>query len=137
MKNVIISSLMLVSSSVFAHNLPVNTTWKSDYVVGKGRVTLRVTTQERVSIDEDRNQCSFNQLGHLAACTQMATIPSEGNLFIKPIATDRITLVWALEGSNYELVHNLKDVSNGFIRLLKIDHEGRVVDSVRLFQNSN
>jgi hypothetical protein len=135
MKNIAIASLMLMSSSVFAHNLPLNSHWKSDYIVGKGSFSLHVKTEEHVRIDEDRNICTLNQIGLPFTCTLMAAIPTEGKLFVKPVAADRMTLVWGLEGSNYEVVHNLRDAENGFIRLLKIDNEGYVVDSVRLFRN--
>ena len=134
MKNVAIASLMLMSSSVFAHNLPVNSNWESDYIVGKGKFSLHVTSEENVSIKEDRNVCILNQIGLPSACTLMAPFPTEGKLYVKPVRTDRMTLVWALESKNYEVVHNLGDAAQGFLRLLKIDHEGNIVDSVRLFK---
>ena len=134
MKKIAIASLMLMSSSVFAHNLPVNSNWESDYIVGKGKFSLHVTSEENVSIKEDRNVCVLNQIGLPFVCTLMEAIPTEGKLFVKPISTDRMTLVWAIESKNYEVVHNIKDVAQGFIRLLKIDHEENIVDSVRLYK---
>ena len=135
MKNIAIASLMLFSGTVFAHNLPLDSTWESDYIVGKGKFSLHVTSNEHVTIDEDHNQCFLNQVGLPAACTRMASIPTSGKLFVNPVATDRMTIVWGLENSNYEIVHNIGEFANGYLRLLKIDNEGRVIDSVRLFRN--
>jgi hypothetical protein len=135
MKKLAIASLMLISTSVFAHNLPVDTIWKSDYITGKGSINLRVISNENISVMEDRNHCFFNNLGHIAGCTFKYFTPKKGKLVVKPVATDRMTLVYSLENSDYEVVHNLAEETKGFIRLLKVNQEGQVIDSVRLFKD--
>ncbi|BBH54503.1 hypothetical protein [Fluviispira sanaruensis] len=134
MKKLAYASLVLFSTSAFAHNLPLNSNWESDYVVGKGVYSLQVTSKESVSVTEDINSCFFNSLGHVAGCTRMGVFPTNGNLVVKPFATDRMTTLYSLENSNYEVVHNLGNEAKGYIRLLKVDQNGRVVDSVRLFK---
>lgn len=136
MKKILISSLMLATTSVFAHNLQVNTKWESDYIPGKGSYTINVTSQENVAVTEDKNACFFNHLGNVGGCTLMWFAPVEGKLVVKPIAADRLTLVMGLEGTNYQIVHSLAHANgpNAYLRLLKVDKEGGVVESVRLFK---
>ncbi|WP_186646113.1 hypothetical protein [Fluviispira vulneris] len=134
MKNIAFASLFLFSTSAFAHNLELNSNWESDYVVGKGVYSLHVTSKESVSVTEDINSCFFNYLGHVEGCTRMGVFQTDGNLVVKPVATNRMTTLYALENSNYEVVHNLGDEAKGYIRLLKVDQNGRVVDSIRLFK---
>ncbi len=134
MKKLAYASLVLFSTSAFAHNLPVNTTWQSDYVAGKGSYSLKVTSKVNVSVLEDTNGCFFDYLGRVSGCTLMGIIPTNGRLVIKSAATDHMTALYFLENSNYEVVHNLGDEAKGYIRLLKIDQNGNVEDSVRLFK---
>ncbi|APJ04053.1 hypothetical protein [Silvanigrella aquatica] len=134
MKKLAYASLVLFSTSAFAHNLPANTTWQSDYVVGKGTYSLQVTSKVNVSITENLNGCFFNYLGRVEGCTLMATTSTKGRLVVKPVATDHMTTLYFLENSNYEVVHNLGEEANGYIRLLRIDQNGQVEDSVRLFK---
>ncbi len=135
MKKIItILSTLSLSNFAFAHNLPVNTKWESDYLVGKGIFSVVVNTSETVTVNEDKNTCILNYLGTPFACTKMGFFSTVGTLKMVPVATDRMTAVWSVENSPYQIVHKLSDEINGFIRLLKVDNSGRVEESVRLFK---
>ncbi|APJ02962.1 hypothetical protein [Silvanigrella aquatica] len=134
MKKIAVASLMLMSTSIFAHNLPVHSKWESDYVIGKSTHTLHVTSQSDAAVTVDPNSCFFNHLGIVAGCTLMGTATYSGKLDVKNVPANRMTLVYGLENSQFEVVHNLSDEASGFLRLLKVDNKGNVVDSVRLFK---
>jgi hypothetical protein len=135
MKKIIFSSLMLLSTSAFAHNLPVNSSWSSDYSPGKGMYKLNVISNEEVQLVEDKNTCGFDQLGNLSFCTRMAFFPIEGFLEVLKIRAPRTTLVYSLVNSEFRVLHSTVDQANGFIRLQKVDNHGSVIDSIRLFKD--
>ena len=135
MKNAVVALTVLCFSSLsFAHNLPVNTKWESDYLVGKGIFSMVISSSESVTVYEYKNSCILNYLGTPFACTKMGILGTEGVLKYVPVATDRMTAIWRVENSPYQIVHRLSDEINGSMRLLKVDNSGRVVESVRLFK---
>jgi len=135
MKKIILSSLMLITTSAFAHNLPVNSFWSSDYSPGKGVYKLNVISNSDVQLVEDKNVCGFDQLGNLSFYTRMAFFPIEGFLEVLRIRAPRTTTVYSLENSGFRILHSMVDEANGFVRLQKVDQQGSVVDSFRLFRN--
>ena len=133
MKKILLSSLLLLSSSAFAHGLPENSKWSSDYTPGKGIYSVKVVSNEMIELTVDENVCGFNQLGNLSFCTKMFFFPIKGMLTPIAIPAPRTTVVYGLENSEYRFVHDISKSS--FIRLLKVDQNGGVIDSVRLFKN--
>ncbi len=134
MKKIILSSLMLITTSAFAHTLPVNTSWSSDYAPGKGVYELNVISNNQVQLLEDKNTCGFTQLGKYSFCTRMGFFPIEGFLNVLQIRAPRTTLIYSLENSEYRILHSTVDEANGYIRLQKVNNMGVVIDSIRLFR---
>ncbi|MGY3804215.1 hypothetical protein ACWNT8_09160 [Pigmentibacter ruber] len=132
MKKLLLASFMLVSTSVFAHNLPQNSKWSSDYAPGKGTYIVKVVSKDEIELTVDENICGFNDLGDVSFCTLMFFFPIKGVLNTLPIPAPRSTLVYSLENTDYRIVHDV--TKNGYIRLLTVDENGGVKDSVRLFK---
>lgn len=132
MKNLLLSSLLLLSSSAFAHSLPENSNWRSDYNPGKGTYSVKVVSNEMIELTVDQNACGFDQLGNVSFCTLMFFFPTKGVLTPVAVPAPRTTMVYSLENSEYRIVHDI--TKSGFIRLLKVDQNGGVTESVRLFK---
>ena len=132
MKKILLASLMLASTTVFAHNLPQNSKWSSDYTPGKGTYTVNVVSNDEIELTVDGNICGFNDLVDVSFCTRMFFFPTKGVLTSLAIPAPRSTLVYSLENTEYRIVHDV--TKSGFIRLLKVDENGGVKESVRLFK---
>jgi hypothetical protein len=129
----LISSMVLVSASAFAHNLPLNSVWQSSYISGQGRFQVNVISQDNVSIIEDLNICYFNIYGQNTGCTtNMGYYYNTGKLLKDTIVLDRISTVWSLEGSPYGIGYNLGYSASGYINLLKFNYNGQVTESIWL-----
>lgn len=133
MKLMLISSMILVSTSALAHNLPLNSIWQSSYIPGQGRFQVNVLSEDNISVIEDLNVCYFDIYGRYTGCTNnMGYYYNSGKLLQDPVALNHMSTVWSLEGSSYGIGHNLGYSAKGYISLLKFNNGGEVSETIWL-----
>ncbi len=106
--------------------VPVGGELSSDYIAGFGKVTVRVPDEENLTVEMDRNVCSFTRMGYVGGCTEMASEIATGRAVENTNLPGRRT-VYSIESTPYEL-HYSK--SEGF-RIL-IVQRNVVLNSIRL-----
>ena len=120
--------LGVLTATAFAEQdiVPVGARLSSDYIAGFGEITVHVPDKENLTVEMDKNVCSFTRMGYVGDCTQMTSESSTGRAVENKNLPGRRT-VYSIQSTPYEL-HYSK--SEGF-RLLIL--EGDVVlNSIRL-----
>ena len=130
--------LLAPFSTSFANGLK-ETLWKTDYISSLGTYQVYFKDSDQVTISKDPNHCGLDDLGRINGCTKMAVSSSIYQFEVAPISTNRRTLAYnVIESSSgvvkYRLVSTWPlDPSNPeALRLLLLDENGRVVESLRL-----
>ena len=122
--------LGVLTATAFAEQdvVPVGARLSSDYTAGFGQITVHVPDKENLTVEMDRNVCSFTRMGYVGDCTQMTSESLTGRAVENTNLPGRgLRTVYSIQSTPYELHYSKRE---GF-RILIL--EGDVVlNSIRL-----